>query len=90
MSDTSHSPLSTDSSLALGSAIEHVAFEVRRLIVGQDHLLERLLVALLARGHVLLEGVPGLAKTATIKAMAQAIGGRSAASSSRPTCCRPT
>ncbi|MBV9788659.1 MAG: MoxR family ATPase, partial [Chloroflexi bacterium] len=51
--------------------VEQVLFEVKRLIVGQDHLLERLLVALLARGHVLLEGVPGLAKTATIKALAQ-------------------
>jgi MoxR-like ATPase len=56
-------------------AMEHVLFEVKRLIVGQDLLLERLLVALLARGHVLLEGVPGLAKTATIKALAQVIGG---------------
>jgi MoxR-like ATPase len=59
----------------LGSVIEHVVFEIRRLIVGQDHLLERLLVALLARGHVMLEGVPGLAKTATIKALAEAVGG---------------
>ena len=50
-------------------------FELRRLIVGQDRLLECLLVALLARGHVLLEGVPGLAKTATIKALAQVVGG---------------
>jgi MoxR-like ATPase len=57
------------------SVMEHVLFEVKRLIVGQDHLLERLLVALLARGHVLLEGVPGLAKTATIKALAQVVGG---------------
>ena len=57
------------------SLVEHVLFEVKRLIVGQDHLLERLLVALLARGHVLLEGVPGLAKTATIKALAQVVGG---------------
>jgi len=48
---------------------------MKRLIVGQDRLLERLLIALLARGHVLLEGVPGLAKTATIKALAQVIGG---------------
>jgi MoxR-like ATPase len=55
--------------------MEHVLFEVKRLIVGQDRLLERLLIALLARGHVLLEGVPGLAKTATIKALAQVIGG---------------
>jgi MoxR-like ATPase len=57
------------------TVMEHVLFEVKRLIVGQDRLLERLLVALLARGHVLLEGVPGLAKTATIKAMAEVVGG---------------
>ncbi len=55
--------------------MEHVLFEVKKLIVGQDRLLERLLVALLARGHVLLEGVPGLAKTATIKALGQVVGG---------------
>jgi MoxR-like ATPase len=57
------------------SPIEPVLFEVKRLIVGQDHLLERLLVAVLARGHVLLEGVPGLAKTATVKALAEVVGG---------------
>jgi MoxR-like ATPase len=56
-------------------ALEEVLFELRRLIVGQDHLLECLLVALLARGHVLLEGVPGLAKTATVKALARVVGG---------------
>ena len=55
--------------------VEELLFEVRRRIVGQDRMLERLLVALLAGGHVLLEGVPGLAKTATIKAIAEAIGG---------------
>jgi MoxR-like ATPase len=55
--------------------VDHVLFEMKRLIVGQDLLLERLLVALLSRGHVLLEGVPGLAKTATIKALAQVVGG---------------
>jgi len=64
-----------EGTVPLASMIEHVVFEVRRLIVGQDHLLERLLVALLARGHVMLEGVPGLAKTATIKALAEAVGG---------------
>src|SRR5829696_3762031 len=64
-----------DHALPAPAVIEHVLFEVKRLIVGQDHLLERLLVALLARGHVLLEGVPGLAKTATIKALAQVVGG---------------
>src|SRR5687768_4640075 len=57
------------------ATVEHLLFEVKRLIVGQDHVVERLLVALLARGHVLLEGVPGLAKTATIKALAQVVGG---------------
>ncbi|MEP7104670.1 MAG: MoxR family ATPase [Chloroflexota bacterium] len=56
--------------------VERVLFEVRRLIVGQDLLLERRLVALLAGGHVLLEGVPGLAKTATVRALAQAVGGK--------------
>lgn len=55
--------------------MEHVLFEVKRLIVGQDRLLERLLLALLARGHVLLEGVPGLAKTATITSLAEVDGG---------------
>src|SRR5919201_734845 len=57
------------------SQVEHVLFELKRMIVGQDHLLEWLLVALLSRGHVLLEGVPGLAKTATIKALAKVVGG---------------
>jgi MoxR-like ATPase len=57
------------------NTMEEVLFELRRMIVGQDRLLERLLVALLARGHVLLEGVPGLAKTATIKALATVVGG---------------
>ena len=57
------------------TVMDEVLFELRRLIVGQDQLLERLLVALLARGHVVLEGVPGLAKTATVKALAQVVGG---------------
>jgi MoxR-like ATPase len=55
--------------------MEHVVFEVKKLLVGQDLLLERLIVALLARGHVLVEGVPGLAKTMAIKTVAQTIGG---------------
>jgi MoxR-like ATPase len=55
--------------------MERVLFEVKKVIVGQDHLLERLLVALLARGHVLVEGVPGLAKTLAIKTLASAISG---------------
>ena len=50
-------------------------FEIKKVIVGQDHLLERILVALLARGHLLVEGVPGLAKTLSVKTVAQAITG---------------
>jgi MoxR-like ATPase len=55
--------------------MERVLYEVKKIIVGQDHLLERLVVALLARGHVLVEGVPGLAKTMAIKTLAESIGG---------------
>ncbi|MCC6191233.1 MAG: AAA family ATPase [Anaerolineales bacterium] len=55
--------------------MERLLYEVKKIIVGQDHLLERLVVALLARGHILVEGVPGLAKTMAIKALAEAIGG---------------
>ena len=55
--------------------VERLLYEVKKVIVGQDHLLERLAVALLARGHLLVEGVPGLAKTMAIKTLAEAIGG---------------
>jgi len=58
-----------------GKPMERVLYEVKRVIVGQDHMLERLIVALLARGHILVEGVPGLAKTMAIKTVAEAIGG---------------
>src|SRR5438105_3178825 len=73
----SASPTETARELAarVPAPIEQILFEVKRLIVGQDRLLERLLIALLAEGHVLLEGVPGLAKTVTVKAFAQVIGG---------------
>jgi MoxR-like ATPase len=50
-------------------------FEIKKVIVGQDHLIERLMVGLLARGHLLVEGVPGLAKTLSVKTIAQAITG---------------
>ena len=56
-------------------ALESALFEIKRVIVGQEAMLERVLVALLARGHVLLEGVPGLAKTLTIKTTAGVLGG---------------
>ncbi|GAA4245408.1 AAA family ATPase [Dactylosporangium darangshiense] len=58
------------------NAVEQVLYEVRKTIVGQDALLERLMVALLSRGHILVEGVPGLAKTLAVKALAAAIGGQ--------------
>jgi MoxR-like ATPase len=58
-----------------GNPMERVLYEVKKIIVGQDTLLERLIVALLARGHVLVEGVPGLAKTLAIKTLSGSIGG---------------
>jgi len=58
-----------------GKPMERVLYEVKKIIVGQDHLLERMIVALLARGHILVEGVPGLAKTMAIKTLAESIGG---------------
>ena len=60
---------------AAAKLMEQVMFEVKKVIVGQDILLERLIVGLLARGHVLVEGVPGLAKTMAIKSLSAAIGG---------------
>jgi MoxR-like ATPase len=62
--------------VATTSPVEQVLYEVKKTIVGQDVLLERLLVALLSRGHILVEGVPGLAKTLAVKALASAIGGQ--------------
>jgi MoxR-like ATPase len=57
-----------------GRPMENLLYEVKKVIVGQDHLLERMVVALLARGHILVEGVPGLAKTMAIKTLAEAVG----------------
>src|SRR6266540_950493 len=59
-----------------GTSMERVLYEVKKVIVGQDLLLERLVVALLARCHILVEGVPGLAKTMAIKTLAKTIGGQ--------------
>jgi len=55
--------------------MEQVLYEVKKVIVGQDHLLERVLVAILSQGHLLVEGVPGLAKTLTIKTLADVVHG---------------
>jgi MoxR-like ATPase len=55
--------------------MEHVLYEVKKIVVGQDHFLERVMVAMLAQGHLLVEGVPGLAKTLTVKTLARTIHG---------------
>ncbi len=55
--------------------LEQALFEIKRVIVGQDHMVERLFVALLSRGHILLEGLPGVAKTLAVSTLATVIGG---------------
>ena len=60
---------------ATASQMEQVLYEVKKVVVGQDRFLERVLVALLAKGHLLVEGVPGLAKTLTVNTLARAIQG---------------
>jgi len=55
--------------------MEQILYEVKRVVVGQDHFLERVMVALLAQGHLLVEGVPGLAKTLTVKTLALTLRG---------------
>jgi MoxR-like ATPase len=66
------SPLSAGE---MSDRLEQALFEIRRVIAGQDQMLERVLVCLLAQGHLLIEGVPGLAKTLTIKTTAGVLGG---------------
>ena len=68
----------TDSTKAPNDAatlMERVLYEVKRVVVGQDAFLERVMVAMLANGHLLVEGVPGLAKTLTVKTLAQTLRG---------------
>ena len=57
------------------SQMERILYEVKKVVVGQDHFLERVLVAILAQGHLLVEGVPGLAKTLTVKTLATTLRG---------------
>ena len=59
----------------VAQTMERILYEVKKVVVGQDHFLERVLVATLAQGHLLVEGVPGLAKTLTVKTLAQTIHG---------------
>ena len=59
----------------VATLMEQVLYEVKRVVVGQDHFLERVLVAILAQGHLLVEGVPGLAKTLTVNTLARTVRG---------------
>jgi MoxR-like ATPase len=75
MTDKTHRLRRVEDADAMHGTIETALFEMKRVIVGQDAMLERVLVALLSSGHLLLEGVPGLAKTLTIKTLANVLGG---------------
>ena len=66
---------STDSHQDTAHLMEQILYEVKRVVVGQDRFLERVMVAILAQGHLLVEGVPGLAKTLTVKTLANTING---------------
>ena len=59
----------------VSASMQRVLYEVKKVVVGQDHFLERVLVAMLAQGHLLVEGVPGLAKTLTVKTLAATLRG---------------
>ncbi|MCM2252116.1 MAG: MoxR family ATPase [Ramlibacter sp.] len=67
---------STHQDSATAQLMEQILYEVKRVVVGQDRFLERVMVAMLAEGHLLVEGVPGLAKTLTVKTLANTIRGR--------------
>ena len=66
---------STPTPAADATALERAMFEVKRVIVGQERMVERLMVSLLARGHCLLEGVPGVAKTLAVETLARTVSG---------------
>src|SRR5213082_720467 len=66
---------STRQDTATAKLMERILYEVKKVVVGQDHFLERVMVAMLAQGHLLVEGVPGLAKTITIKTLATTLRG---------------
>ncbi len=74
--NTNASPtLSATTSTETAQLMEKILYEVKRIVVGQDKFLERVMVAVLAQGHLLVEGVPGLAKTLTVKTLANTISG---------------
>ena len=64
-----------DKAQATATLMERILYEVKRVVVGQDRFLERVFIAMLAQGHLLVEGVPGLAKTLTIKTLARTVRG---------------
>ena len=70
--------------------VDMLSLEMGKVIVGQKQLVENLLIGLLANGHILLEGVPGLAKTLAISTLSQAIDAKFSRISSLLTCCLPT
>ena len=70
---TSHLPAPDPATAKL---MEQILYEVKRVVVGQDRFLERVMVAMLAQGHLLVEGVPGLAKTLTVKTLAGTVRGQ--------------
>jgi len=67
--------MSNDTNGNVRELMERILYEIKRVVVGQDAFLERVLVAMLAQGHLLVEGVPGLAKTLTVKTLARTIRG---------------
>ena len=67
MSDISSAP-------QVATLMERVLYEVKKVVVGQDHFLERVMVAILAQGHLLVEGVPGLAKTRLVERLGKTLG----------------
>jgi MoxR-like ATPase len=75
VSEAQPQPQSESTTSTTPERLEQALFEIRRVIAGQDAMLERVLVCLLAHGHLLIEGVPGLAKTLTIKTTADVLGG---------------
>jgi MoxR-like ATPase len=67
--------MSHDSPGKVRDLMERILYEIKRVVVGQDYFLERVLIAMLAQGHLLVEGVPGLAKTLTVRTLARTIRG---------------
>jgi MoxR-like ATPase len=73
--DTGGTPPAGTTPAEDATLLERALFEVKRVIVGQDRMVERMFVALLARGHCLIEGVPGVAKTLAVETLAKVVGG---------------